>query len=401
MSLAISVDFWDSGPEAIGEDMHMYLKCYFGTAGKVIVKSIYSPASQCNVEGSGDGLTGYASGLKARYVQAKRHLWGTLDFGYMIRRTIEILLTGNVKVNVEEYTKFSDREETKIRIQHIFTMFHRMFEVHILMGHFLTLLIFSNLMIPSPSTSSSYLSSFAQNNWRLFMSDNEIVPESLLLGLKIGYFIRIFMVIPSLMTFYWYEKYHEWVSFGRWELQKLQQEFKKNSNIINIETSIYFPKTIETETDKIQHLGRRPFLISRRTFVNYIDWIITPIVGLLFYVVPMLHAQIFHLWTNKLEYQVASKPCISFEIVPLIPRIENEELVRERTLSVGSFSRCSLLSDEGFFEIGDESVVNILGEGAVVGGGGVGGGVVGGGGVGVVGVVGGGGVGGGVMGSVV
>lgn len=62
MDLAVSVGFWDSGPEAIGEDMHMYLKCLFATKGHVIVKSIYSPASQCNIEGEGIGYRGWFSG---------------------------------------------------------------------------------------------------------------------------------------------------------------------------------------------------------------------------------------------------------------------------------------------------------------------------------------------------
>jgi hypothetical protein len=37
MDLCISVDFWDTGSEAIGEDMHMFLKCFFATSGRIIV----------------------------------------------------------------------------------------------------------------------------------------------------------------------------------------------------------------------------------------------------------------------------------------------------------------------------------------------------------------------------
>ena len=63
MTLAISVNFWDAGAEAIGEDLHMYLKCFFATKGHVIMKSIFSPASQCNIEGEGSGILGYISGM--------------------------------------------------------------------------------------------------------------------------------------------------------------------------------------------------------------------------------------------------------------------------------------------------------------------------------------------------
>jgi hypothetical protein len=51
LSLAHAVDCWDTNAEAIGEDLHMFLKCFFATRGQVIVKTVYSPASQCNVEG--------------------------------------------------------------------------------------------------------------------------------------------------------------------------------------------------------------------------------------------------------------------------------------------------------------------------------------------------------------
>jgi hypothetical protein len=88
MDLAAAIDFWDAGPEAIGEDMHMYLKSFFATQGKVIVKSIFSPASQCNIEGSGTGFAGFTSYMQARYIQGKRHLWGSLDTGYSLRRIL-------------------------------------------------------------------------------------------------------------------------------------------------------------------------------------------------------------------------------------------------------------------------------------------------------------------------
>jgi hypothetical protein len=76
MDLAISVDFWDVGPEAIGEDVHMLTKCFLSTGGHLKMETIYSPASQLNVVGKyhGNGMIGYWSDLKARYVQAVRHV---------------------------------------------------------------------------------------------------------------------------------------------------------------------------------------------------------------------------------------------------------------------------------------------------------------------------------------
>lgn len=35
MALATKVGFWDAGPQAIGEDMHMFIKSLFDTKGHV------------------------------------------------------------------------------------------------------------------------------------------------------------------------------------------------------------------------------------------------------------------------------------------------------------------------------------------------------------------------------
>lgn len=90
MVLAENVGGWDTGPDAIGEDMHMYLKCFFALSGNLNVKVVYAAASQCDVSSDGTGFSGYVDGLKARYKQALRHMWGSLDTGYAIRQTISM-----------------------------------------------------------------------------------------------------------------------------------------------------------------------------------------------------------------------------------------------------------------------------------------------------------------------
>jgi hypothetical protein len=82
MQLANAVGFWDTGPEAIGEDMHMLAKCCLSTGGNLHVDTIYSPASQLNVVGSRHnegGITAWVSDMCARYSQGMRHVsFGTM-----------------------------------------------------------------------------------------------------------------------------------------------------------------------------------------------------------------------------------------------------------------------------------------------------------------------------------
>lgn len=91
MTLVEHVGGWDTGPGAIGEDMHMYLKCFFALSGNLEVRIVYAAASQCNVSSDERGLLGFFTGLQARYKQALRHMWGALDTGYTIRQTVSML----------------------------------------------------------------------------------------------------------------------------------------------------------------------------------------------------------------------------------------------------------------------------------------------------------------------
>jgi len=83
---------WDCDSEAIGEDLHMYLKCFFALNGNLTVRTICSPVSQTNVTagGFGKGFHGIVADMGARYKQALRHMWGALDTGFALRKVIEL-----------------------------------------------------------------------------------------------------------------------------------------------------------------------------------------------------------------------------------------------------------------------------------------------------------------------
>lgn len=101
IGLATHVGFWDTGPDAIGEDMHMFCKSLLDTRGHLHVETIYSPASQCNVIGprpqfeKQSKFQRYIGDSKARWTQGVRHLWGSLDTAYVWTR----FLTGDFGVS--------------------------------------------------------------------------------------------------------------------------------------------------------------------------------------------------------------------------------------------------------------------------------------------------------------
>ncbi|CEP10977.1 hypothetical protein [Parasitella parasitica] len=82
--LAERVGYWDVDADAIGEDMHMWLKCFFKTDGHARTAPIYVPINLTNVQ-----CDGYVKNIYERYVQAKRHFQGVADLGYTLRQMVD------------------------------------------------------------------------------------------------------------------------------------------------------------------------------------------------------------------------------------------------------------------------------------------------------------------------
>ncbi|KAG8810536.1 hypothetical protein FRC19_004455 [Serendipita sp. 401] len=101
IGLAVYVGFWDTGPEAIGEDMHMFCKSLLDTRGHLHVETVYAPASQCNVIGPRPQFgtqtkwARFFGDSHARWTQGVRHLWGSLDTAYVWSR----FLTSDIGVS--------------------------------------------------------------------------------------------------------------------------------------------------------------------------------------------------------------------------------------------------------------------------------------------------------------
>ena len=76
-----SIGFWDTCPDAIGEDYHTALKAYYKTGGNVRTIPIYVPFNQVNIC-TGDG---YVSDVMARFWQSERHIQGCADFPWSFR----------------------------------------------------------------------------------------------------------------------------------------------------------------------------------------------------------------------------------------------------------------------------------------------------------------------------
>ena len=286
MPLVLTTNGWDAGPEAIGEDLHMFLKCFFETKGRVIVKTIFSPASQCNVAASGTGgIKNYLLGIHARQVQALRHLWGGLDFGYVMRKTLyAVFEESDEEAPIENTWSFS----------RLIILLHRIIEAHMVMAH---LAIFSTIGGVARKYYTSHGYEFSE-------------------ALNYGYWlcdIYSLFVVPNLfISLFIYQKYHQWCGVDRWAIQ--ERILAKDRGF---ETAIVGDRKIQRKksylvdpltNEHIHHLGIRSQICSIRKPWHIIDIVLMPFASFLYYVFPCIQAQLQHLITNKLDYKVAGKP---------------------------------------------------------------------------------------------
>lgn len=247
LDLIREVGFWDPGSEAIGEDLHMYLKCFFHTRGKLKAQPIWAPANHCNIHTeSSDELSYHIGFLKARYNQGLRHMWGCLDAGYAIR---SFFSSTKSKKLIDEYV--FDAQYVLDLFSDIgfalkaFLVFTRLFEAHFLPAHLVILTILDQFSI-------------------LARSDNQIL-KHIFNFLGASRIISFVLMVSSLL---------------------LQEQL----NLIV----------------RSAHGSRRKY-----PWKNVFSYMLFPVSGVLFGVLPAVHAQFSHFWTVNIAYKVSLKPSLN------------------------------------------------------------------------------------------
>lgn len=307
MTLVDRVGGWDTDPGAIGEDMHMYLKCFFALSGNLKVRIIYAAASQCNVSSDLHGIRGYLDSMNARYRQGLRHMWGSLDTGFAVRETVtmidryrkasteradstlympkhawdvlellrQILLTACSPTRMASFSsslhkplipKIVGSEPAalpSIHIWNVFTLYMRLFEAHMLPIH-LSLIL---------TTSSLFDLSYSRY----------LVPEVLRLALSFSGWCRLAGWTFMLCFFWQYNCYHQLCV-------RLRQEEMRAAGML----------------EEMQQRGG--FCTTVFPVAGFIEAGLFPIGGFIFGAIPALQAALSHIFTDRLVYVVSLKP---------------------------------------------------------------------------------------------
>ncbi len=282
MPLIIHVGGWDTGPSAIGEDLHMLLKCYFSTQSKLKIEVVPSPASQCNVSSNKPGIRGWLGSHRARYHQGLRHMWGCLDTGYALTRWSqlgsndqEVSDDGSSDTCVDSNGSSDTLDfqadqkimtETPINTSYRnLVVFTRLYEAHLLPIHLSIILlvstIYTTFTMPAEEPTIFHIS-FTINSVLRFVSFATMV-----------FYLVIF-----------YGRYHRVCVRAR------EAEMKR----VGLHDG-------EASEDSFSH---RSILY----WGNWADCICFAVSGLIFGSVPAVVAAFSHMFTDKLEYVVSKKP---------------------------------------------------------------------------------------------
>jgi hypothetical protein len=70
LSLAVEMDFWDTWPDAIGEDMHTFVKAFAATHGGATLVPIFAPVNMGHIDAGS-----FLGTCAARYTQVRARVW--------------------------------------------------------------------------------------------------------------------------------------------------------------------------------------------------------------------------------------------------------------------------------------------------------------------------------------
>lgn len=281
LKLVEHVGGWDTDPGAIGEDMHMYIKCFFALSGNLNVQIVYASASQCNVSSELKGIHGYYDGLNARYKQALRHMWGALDTGFAIRQTLEMISRHRQASQNRSSDVFpSDGLQRSlspgpleaqapamkpIHLKNCFTLAHRLFEAHFLPIHLAAILATAGLH-------DAFYPSF-------------LTPDFLRMALDVSGWCRLAGWFLMVCYFYRYEQYHKLCV-------NLRQEEMRGAGLLE--------DMLENDAFSVE--------VSPIFKYGFLEGIVFPIGGFAFGSIPALQAILSHVFTDQLTYVVSMKP---------------------------------------------------------------------------------------------
>jgi hypothetical protein len=205
------------------------------------------------------------------------------------------------------------------RLMHLF---HRVLEAHTLMCQVIVLIAISAVIHPG-----GYVWNVLSA--RLLEPGIGVHPH-VELALMLAGIIQKLVLIPNVITLFYYYSYHQFAGFDRWALQPaglISTSLGANA------TAPAFTSVLRAHRGlQVHALGKRPSMAAPLKRWKFIGEFAagSVVAAVCFFLVPMLVAQSCHLVTKELEYQVSEKPRVDEDVVIEFGK-ERGELEREDT----------------------------------------------------------------------
>ncbi|KAK9357660.1 hypothetical protein V1504DRAFT_500653 [Lipomyces starkeyi] len=301
MTLARYVDFWDTGPQAIGDELHMYLKCFFRTGGQLESVPIYSPVSHCNVE-HGDVTADMTIGQRwmlssqARFKQACRHMWGIMDSGYATRHALALVMSQSGTAESLKCRAYAGEEAitptnlpksvqprkvmSLLLYYRIAIVLHRVYEAHFLHVHYF-IDGFACFLLPLITT----------------------VPRSSVVGRVLAYasYLRTIAFYGGLVQILLYERLYSTARDLR--LRFIQAALSSRWSHI---TSV--GQASAKSVDIVRQSLRQVDISRHSSWISILDYLLLPISGAFYIIIPSLKAQLLQFWNIEFVFEVSLKP---------------------------------------------------------------------------------------------
>ncbi|KAJ3262755.1 hypothetical protein HDU77_011839 [Chytriomyces hyalinus] len=287
LDLCAAVDFWDTGAEAMAEDMHMTLKLTMATGGRLRTIHIYSPISQCNVVGV---KKTWSSDTYARLVQLKRHDWGgALEFSYFLRIVFSRLFSFNRPSSPSKLPKDFFAPATFLgRCKQATTlsfMFYHMWEITVWAIHAVIINVLAIFLVPGAGP--AFVSVIPNAYWNA-VAGNMPVPAILPQTFAVVSYIQLSLLPTVVAIAIAYEGMYSWCHVGRWNLDNHRKGSESNHGYTS--------------------LGARSSLVSdKRKWYQFWEWILF-IISAAVFALFMCWVSLLQLGSDQLEYVVAAKP---------------------------------------------------------------------------------------------
>ncbi|KAJ3200513.1 hypothetical protein HDU82_008822 [Entophlyctis luteolus] len=309
--LAVAVDFWATGTDSLGEDTRMTLKLAFATGYRLRMTQIYTPVSQCNVEGA---TKSWASSLYARTVQAKRHNWGgNLNWVYSMRMAISMLFHIEAESDTPRLPQsfIGPKPENIFQrawqafdrwLRHCTIIFHQ-FEISIWTVHVVLINLMAVCFIPN--TGPAFLYGLSEAYWRAISGKDEISVDGGLTFViqKISY-VQLALVPMIVVIAVGFEGMHWWNSVGRWKLNE-----KRASSAADLAN--------EQGRNSVVLLGKRSVVTCKpRQWYHLIEWIMFPLVAV-YFVLMLVYVTVMQVFYDRIGYVTAAKPTLPLNRVKI------------------------------------------------------------------------------------